>query len=139
MPSHSRHVILPTFGTDGDVFPFVGLGAALRRRGHEVTLASIERYRPLAARLGLAFEAISTNAETDRIVMHPDFWHPIKGAALAAKWGIGLVPRQYAQLERLATQRPSVLVCNAAVLAARILQERRGVPMATLMLQPWMI
>jgi UDP:flavonoid glycosyltransferase YjiC (YdhE family) len=28
------HVILATVGTDGDVFPFVGLSRVLRARGH---------------------------------------------------------------------------------------------------------
>ena len=39
------HVILATMGTDGDVFPHVGLGAALHARGHRVTLAAPETYR----------------------------------------------------------------------------------------------
>ena len=36
------HVILATVGTDGDVFPHLGLGCALRARGHRVTLAGPE-------------------------------------------------------------------------------------------------
>jgi len=34
------HAILATIGTDGDVFPYVGLGARLRGRGHHVTVSS---------------------------------------------------------------------------------------------------
>ena len=41
------HVILATVGTDGDVFPHLGLGATLRARGHQVTLAAPETYRAL--------------------------------------------------------------------------------------------
>ena len=47
------HTILATVGTDGDVFPHIGLGAALRARGHRVTLAAPETYRARAAALGL--------------------------------------------------------------------------------------
>src|SRR4051812_35001843 len=139
MPPLSRRVILASFGTDGDVFPYAGLGAALRRRGQDVTLASIPRYPSLATRVGLAFEEISTDEEHDRILMHPDFWHPIKGAPLAAKWGVILIPKQYAVLAKLAAERPSVLVANPGVLAARILRERTGIPMASLVLQPGII
>jgi rhamnosyltransferase subunit B len=139
MSSRSRHVILASFGTDGDVFPYAGLGAVLRRRGFDVTLASIPRYRALATRVGLSFEEISTKAEHDRILMHPDFWHPLKGAPLAAKWGLVLIPKQYALLAKLAAERPSVLVANPGVLAARILRERIGIPMASLVLQPGII
>jgi hypothetical protein len=42
------HVILATVGTDGDVFPHLGLGAALHARGHRVTLAAPETYRARA-------------------------------------------------------------------------------------------
>src|SRR5438874_247787 len=49
------HVILATVGTDGDVFPHLGLGAALRARGHRATLAAPEPYRARADALGLDF------------------------------------------------------------------------------------
>jgi rhamnosyltransferase subunit B len=42
------HVILVSVGTDGDIFPYVGVGAALRARGHFVTLVASEHYEPLA-------------------------------------------------------------------------------------------
>ena len=32
------HVILASLGTDGDIFPYVGLGRVLRGRGHRITL-----------------------------------------------------------------------------------------------------
>ena len=41
-------VILISIGTDGDIFPYVGLGAALLSRGHSITLAASEEYEPLA-------------------------------------------------------------------------------------------
>src|SRR5262245_8029663 len=43
------HTILTSMGTDGDVFPLLGLGARLRARGHRVTLAANEHFGPLAA------------------------------------------------------------------------------------------
>ncbi len=49
------HAILATLGTDGDVFPHIGLGVRLRARGHQVTLAAPEPHRDLAADLGLGF------------------------------------------------------------------------------------
>ena len=49
------NVILATLGTDGDVFPHLGLAATLRARGHPVTLAAPEPYRDRAHDLGLEF------------------------------------------------------------------------------------
>jgi sterol 3beta-glucosyltransferase len=52
----SHKIALQTWGSDGDVHPFIGLAGALAARGHDVTLAvtSIEpkSYRPFAERLG---------------------------------------------------------------------------------------
>ena len=57
------HVVLATMGTDGDVFPHIGLGAALVARGHRVTLASPETYRAHAETNGMEFCSIVTEGE----------------------------------------------------------------------------
>ena len=52
------NVILASVGTDGDIFPYVGIGAALRDRGHDVTLLASEHYESLATSHGFAFHPI---------------------------------------------------------------------------------
>src|SRR5262249_56520174 len=54
-------------------------------------------------------------------------------------WGHGLSPRQYEWLAQLAAGPGSVLVANPGVLAARLVQEKRICPMATLLLQPGLL
>src|SRR5438477_12929496 len=98
-PVHSgterMHVILATVGTDGDGFPHVGLGAALRARGHRVTLAAPEPYRARAVALGLGFRPLVTAAEAGRMVADPDLWHPLRSGPMMARWGGPMIPRQY--------------------------------------------
>lgn len=53
------NVLLLTYGTRGDVQPFVALGRALAKRGHAVTLATSTRFRAFAAQHGLAFAGLS--------------------------------------------------------------------------------
>jgi len=38
-------IVIQTFGTRGDVQPFVALGRVLRARGHRVRIATCERFR----------------------------------------------------------------------------------------------
>src|SRR2546430_259370 len=57
------HVILTSIGTDGDVIPYVALGATLRERGHRVTLVASEDYAATAAEHGLGFAALFSRAE----------------------------------------------------------------------------
>jgi UDP:flavonoid glycosyltransferase YjiC (YdhE family) len=133
------HAILATVGTDGDVVPHIGLGAALRSRGHRVTLAAPETYRARASALGLEFCSIVTAAEVGQMLNDPDLWHPFRSGAMMARWGGPMIPRQYGALAGLVGHSDSVLVANPGVLAARLVQEKLGVPTASLLLQPGLL
>ncbi|HBI41657.1 MAG TPA: glycosyl transferase [Planctomycetales bacterium] len=133
------HAILATIGTDGDVFPYLGLGARLRARGHRVTLATHEPFRALASDHGFAFQSLVTSEETHAFLNNPDTWHPIKGPGFLARWGAGLIARQYALLAELASDEDAVFAASPGVFAARLVQEKLSRPLATVLLQPWMI
>jgi len=132
------HAVLVSVGTDGDIFPYVGLGVALRARGHSVTLVASEHYEPLASRHGFAFAPLVSAEENRELFEHPDFWKPLKTAPLMARWGVRFIRRQYDLLSKLASPE-TVLVANPGVLAAALVHEKLGVPVANLILQPWMI
>ena len=133
------HVILATVGTDGDVFPHIGLGAMLRARGHRVTLAAPEPYRTRADALGIDFWPLVTAAEVSRMLTDPDLWRPFRSGMMMARWGGPMIPRQYKMLAELAAQPGSVLVANPGLLAARLVQEKLGTPTASLLLQPGLL
>ena len=79
------HVLLVSVGTDGDIFPYVGLGVALQARGHTVTLVASEHYEPLATSHGFAFAPLVSSEENRELFEHPDFWKPLKTAPLMAR------------------------------------------------------
>lgn len=133
------HVILATVGTDGDVFPHIGLGSVLKARGHRVTLAAPEPYRSRAEALGMEFSALVTTEEVDRMLSDPDLFHPLRSGLMMSRWGGPMVPRQYELLASLAGNHDSVLVANPGVLAARVVQEKLGIPTASLLLQPGLL
>jgi rhamnosyltransferase subunit B len=133
------HVILTSAGTDGDVFPYIGLGTKLRSRGHRITLVANEHYESQAAELGFSFRALFSDEETDKVLSNPDIWHPIKGALVGAQWGANHIGRHYELLRELVSDDDTVLVASPAVLAARLIQEKLSIPMASLVLQPWII
>ena len=132
------HVILVSIGTDGDIFPYVGLGATLRSRGHRITLVASEDYQLLAQMHGFDFRALVSAEENHELFDHPDFWHPIKTARLSARWGVRFLRRQYDLLSQLVTGE-TVLVANPGVFAARLVHEKRGTPLANVLLQPGLI
>ncbi|NUS30840.1 MAG: glycosyltransferase family 1 protein [Streptomyces sp.] len=51
-------ILITAAGSRGDVAPYTGLGAALRRAGHEVTLAAPDGFAPLVKEAGLEFHGL---------------------------------------------------------------------------------
>lgn len=131
-------VILVSVGTDGDVFPYVGLGAKLRSRGHQVTLVASGHYESLASAHGFSFEALVSAEENHELFGDPDFWHPLKTIPLSARWGLRFVERQYHLLSKLAGE-DAVLVAGPGVFAVGMVYEKFGSPWVSPVLQPWII
>src|SRR5216110_699926 len=105
-------VILVSIGTDGDINPFLALGIELRARGYEVALLTIEAFAERAAKAGIEFHSLLSNAEFEVALHQPAFWHPVKGPIMLARWGAKFLRRQYEQLAALASAKPSLLVAN---------------------------
>jgi UDP:flavonoid glycosyltransferase YjiC (YdhE family) len=133
------HVILPTIGTSGDVFPYAGLGVSLKARGHRATLVTAENYRGVAEQNGLEFVPLVSAAEHDELFQHRDFWHPFKTVRLSAKWAMRLIERQHHVLLEVGREPETVFVTSPAIFAASVAAEKTGRPVANLILQPWMI
>ena len=77
--------------------------------------------------------------EAEAPLADPDFWHPIKGGGIAARWVTPFISRQFELLDELSSDEDAVLVSSPGVVSARLVQETRGRPLATLILQPGMI
>ena len=54
-------VLILTFGSRGDVQPYVALGAALRKRGHAVTLATGQGFEAMVEGQGLTPAPLSVD------------------------------------------------------------------------------
>ncbi|HEX8234873.1 MAG TPA: nucleotide disphospho-sugar-binding domain-containing protein [Abditibacteriaceae bacterium] len=54
----TRHVVLATWGSFGDLHPVIAIALELQRRGHRATLATAPLYRDKVEALGLGFHAM---------------------------------------------------------------------------------
>lgn len=135
----SRHFVLTTIGTDGDLYPFYELGLILQARGHRVTLATHDHFADRCRRHGLGFLSLVTTEETQALVDQEALWSPLRGPLILARWGLQLVPRQYELLKAAVAEPGTRLVASPGVVAARVVQEATGVPLTSLVLQPWLI
>lgn len=131
-----RILLLP-FGSAGDVHPLVGIGKRLRARGHRVIVITNELFGPLVTGEGLEFVELGSARAFRTAAADPLIWHPRRGFEVIARTGV--IPALRPMYE-LVTElyRPGDTVVGAASLAfgARIAQEKLGLPLATLHLQP---
>lgn len=142
-PVPPRHVVLIAIGSSGDVHPFIGVGLALQRRGHRVTVATNDHFAPLVARAGLGFASLGTVGEYKAALNNPDVWHPARGLRAIVDQGVGeLVGRVYDLLAaQLAADRargapPTVAAGTLLALGARVAQEHLGLPYASVGFAP---
>lgn len=59
--SERKRIVLNTFGSFGDIHPYLALGEELHRRGHRVVIATMEIYRELVEKIGLEFAPVRPN------------------------------------------------------------------------------
>ena len=62
MPKPAARIVLNTFGSLGDLHPYLALAIGLRARGHHISVASSEVYRTKIEAEGFAFHAVRPNA-----------------------------------------------------------------------------
>jgi len=130
------HFLLTPVGSSGDVHPFVGIGRALHRRGHDVTILTAEPFRVVCERAGLRFVQIHSQAEFDEITKDPDLWHSRKGLALILRKVASALRAHYDVISSVYEPGRTVLVAHALAFAARVFEDARQAPAATLHLAP---
>lgn len=112
------HFLIASFGTAGDIFPMLAIGRGLLARGHRVTLLAAQPFEQAALAAGLAFEAVLTQAECDRVLADPDLWHARRGFAAAWKGQLAASTRVLEALARLPRDQRHVLLVHPLALPA---------------------
>ncbi|MDP2341970.1 MAG: glycosyltransferase [Deltaproteobacteria bacterium] len=81
-PEPPLKIVLAGVGSHGDIQPLLGLGHALRGRGHEVTLAAGDNYAAVAAGAGLKFQSTGSSVQTMVEQGGEDLFKPAKFLAV---------------------------------------------------------
>ncbi len=114
-----KRILLGAFGDPGHAFPMIALGVALRRRGHEVTLQTWEKWRSHVQAESLAFAPAPEYHVFPNGPEPLDFYEAVVHAT-----------RDTAPLVK--QLRPDVVVSDILTLAPALAAELHGVPVATL-------
>jgi UDP:flavonoid glycosyltransferase YjiC (YdhE family) len=133
-PVVPRHAVLVTFGSSGDVHPFLGLGLELRSRGWRVTLVTNAYFRELVEEHGLGFAGVGTSEEFLAFAKNPDVWHVRRGAKAVLGLAAKVARETYRVLSGL--DEVDVVIYSTLGVGARVFRETHGVPTLSMHLSP---
>lgn len=138
------NVLISNFGSFGDVIPFLDLGKALRRRGHDVTFATTANLRDQVEGNGLAFRAIGTAERMDRLHADPTLWMPKQGLKLMFDLAVEFADtsRRITEDERaraISDGTPFVAVGGMLSFGLRLARDRDAFPLMTVFLSPFLM
>jgi rhamnosyltransferase subunit B len=131
-------VVVTTIGSLGDVHPCIALGLELKRRGHEVVIATSEFYRPKIVSTGLGFHSIGPKHLSPE---DPELLSSIMDPKQGPENFIRklLMPHMRGVYDDLlaACSGAKFLITGELVFAAPLVAERLGIGWASLVLAPW--
>lgn len=131
-------IVLATFGSLGDLHPFIAIGRALAAHGHRPVVASFPEYRHAVESAGVGFAPLRPDMTRfgDRARMMKRLVHPWQGPRLMVR-GIFMpyLRETYEDLAR-ACRDANLLVTHPLIWAGPLLAERTGLRWASCTLSP---
>ncbi|TVS15338.1 MAG: glycosyltransferase [Planctomycetaceae bacterium] len=130
-------IALFPLGSAGDVHPFLGLGQALKNRGHHVAIMVNGYFQQQVQRIGLEHYPLGTAEEFLTVTRDPNLWRPVRSFGSVFRHGIHRAMReQYAVVEEHFADRSTLLLSNCLSFGVRIAAEKFGLPLLTVHIQP---
>lgn len=132
----SKRIVITSFGSYGDVNPYLGLALGLRARGHDVVIATSPIYRDYVEREEIAFHAVRPDVSpNDRALV---------ARIMDARTGTDFLLRElllpslrdsYTDLSR-AVEGADLLVTHPITFAAPVVAQERAMPWVSTVLAP---
>jgi UDP:flavonoid glycosyltransferase YjiC (YdhE family) len=131
-----KRIVLATFGSLGDLHPFLALGAGLLARGAEPVIATHEYYRRKVEALGLGFAPLRrdydpTHADLNALSMDP--WRGTE--VILREFLLPHIRETYEDLAQ-AVEGADLLASHSIIFPAPLLVEKTGIPWASIALSP---
>lgn len=130
------HVLLVSLGSMGDTLPFVAIGQALLARGHGVTLMANGQYQSYIKGQGVPFVEGLSAAEFQEYARIQENWTLRESLEATGKLMLGQMRKAYDFVAERHQPGQTVVAAQAYALGARVAQEKLGIPLATVHVQP---
>lgn len=120
-------ILLTTFGSYGDLFPYLALGSELRRRGHQVTIATSAVYQAKVEAVGLGFRPVRPDVSLDDREMLAYVMDAQRGSERVVRYLASVVRESYEDTLDAANWADLIVthpITFASVIAAQQLRKR---------------
>lgn len=131
-------VVLFTFGSLGDVHPYIAVGLELQRRGHDAAIATSAYYRDKVESLGLGFHPLRPDApgEFETTGFMERVMHPRNGPSVVIRDIMMASLRETHEDVESAAEGADLLVSHPLTFPVPVVATRRGLPWASTALAP---
>src|SRR6516164_8524835 len=136
--SFRRRIVLTTFGSLGDLHPYIAVALGLQARGHEAVVATSGYYRQKIEALGLGFRAVRPDhpdSEADSELMRR-IMDRRTGSEFVIRELMMSVLRESYEDTLAAAEGADLLVAHMLTFTTRLVAEKKGIPWASIVLQP---
>ena len=127
-------IVITTWGSLGDLHPYIAIAVGLRRRGHDVVVATSPCYRQKIESLGIDFRPVRPDgdwlSDPDRVRR---FSHPRWGLLRVGRELLMPAVRESYEDTFAAAEGADLLVSMLATYATRLVAEKTGIPWASAM------
>jgi UDP:flavonoid glycosyltransferase YjiC (YdhE family) len=129
-------IVITSFGSYGDLFPYIGLALGLVGRGHRPVLAMPAIYRDLVEREGIAFHAVRPDLDPQDRALAARIMDAVNGTDVL--FSELLIPSLAASFDDVsaAAQGADLLISHPATLVGPIVAEVRRLRWASSVLAP---
>ena len=136
--ARKARIVLTTFGSLGDLHPYLAIALGLRARGHEAVVATSGQYRDKIEPLGLGFQAV--RPDMPDVAADPGLMRRImdlrRGPETVIREFVMPALRQSYEDTLAAAEGADLLVSHPLTFTTRLVAEKRGIPWASSLLAP---
>jgi rhamnosyltransferase subunit B len=138
VPPRRGRIVLTTFGSLGDLHPYIALALGLQSRGHEAIIGTSDIYRQKIEALGIGFRAIRPDIsdwETDPELVRR-LLHRTKGSETVVRELVMPAVRDSYEDVLASSTGADLLVSHVLTFGTRLAAEKTGIPWASSVLAP---
>jgi UDP:flavonoid glycosyltransferase YjiC (YdhE family) len=130
------NILLTTWGSHGDIDPFIGLGLALQARGHRASIATIDYFGSIVTSSGLGFHPLRPRVDPSQRDIVERVIDRRKGSEyLLRELMFPAVEDMFADVDAAAAGA-DLLISHPLTFATQLVAESRKLPWASVVLAP---